>query len=337
MITTEFSWEAIEEICNAHVALNLNATRLLTHFRDHCKVKFMFKKEEFFAQREHSKLFQLYMQQNETIYHFIQKVIFGDENEEIEFPGKVIFDNSSKTRILKDISLHADYSKWEELFCELTYEESNLLIKRLTLRDDLTQFADLPTKLPPFNEFIFIDPFVNTFSDKALKDNLLRMAKFYSDPLTEFNLIIISSEISQKNIDDYNEKNPKKLIGNADEWFEVFFKRLETMVDELNIKCSLTLMDLMNIPRERGEESKLFHDRILITNYYQVDFGNSFNFFFGDQISHSAKRTKVTFNSHIDKDAVNAATNALNEIDNLIKDYRFRIKGAQTSRYIEFQ
>jgi hypothetical protein len=336
MITTEFCFDAIEQICKEHVALNLKATRLLSCLRDNCIMHFNFNKDLLISQNEKSLLLKLYLLNDPIVYHVMQNVQFSVFESEIEFPGKVIFDNTSKNRILEDCTIRSKFTDWEELYCELTFGDMNSLTRRLTLRDDLNQFHDFPSKLPPFNEFIYIDPFVNTFNDKQLKDNLLRMAKFYADPMTEFNLIIISSEISIKNIETHNKNNQDNIINNPDEWFGYYFKKIETLIEELDIKCCLTLMDLLNISTEKGEDSKLFHDRILITNYCQVDFGNSFSFFSGEEVFKNAKKTKVTFNSHLDSDAVRSANSTLVEIDKLIRDNRFRIQGSQSSRFIEF-
>lgn len=164
------------------------------------------------------------------------------------------------------------FEKWRHYFKTKTYS-----ISKNTTQNQLFKWSDLfvPYRYPS-NAFVIVDNYI--FSNKPnIKNNLLKILKELLMPTkqvsTEIDLIIIAESF-------YKEVNSNGSEISIDKLYKDVIKYLREDLKLYNFNLCIV--------------KAKYHDRLILSNYFVINSGNSFNYFNYDDVTILPQNTRLS-------------------------------------------
>lgn len=160
------------------------------------------------------------------------------------------------------------FEKWQHFFKAKTFS-----ISKNTTQNQLSKWSDLFAEYRyPSNAFVIADNYI--FSDKdKIKKNLIAILKELlissKKVCTEIDLIIVSGQVYKEG---YNDVSLDKI-------YKEVIKHLR---DALFLNVNLCIVKAK------------YHDRLILSNYFVINSGNSFNYFNYDDVTVLPQNTRLS-------------------------------------------
>ena len=268
------------------------------------------------------KFFQKITQQTTEIIKNWNTVYFRWEeiNSEFEFDSEKI---------------NLDGRNWENSLTLLTFKDNYALDKTLLIginnntTSKISGFNDLPQRFPPAVDIIYIDRFAIEHRDKPLllKSNFVRYVNRQTQNTTETINIIVFCGIPAK-------RQNEPYISPEEAQIQLHTTLEQLLTESLNVEFKL----LVILDKRLDTESRISHDRFILSNYYHVKLGDTFSFFYNDELDRRAGVSEIQFRSHLKGDWFDIRSSMIDWIQEKInRNVDLTYIGEKVSRLLKFQ
>ncbi len=268
------------------------------------------------------KFFQKITQQTTEIIINWNTVYFRWEeiNSEFEFDSEKI---------------NLDGRNWENSLALLTFKDNYVLDKTLLIgiKNDspanVSGFNDLPDRFPPAVDIIYVDRFAIEHRDQPLllKSNFVRYVNRQTLNTTEpINIIVYCGRPAKSKNESY--------ISPSEAQIQLHNTLEELLTESLHVDFKL----LVIIDNKKDSGSRIAHDRFILSNYYHVKLGDTFSFFYNDELNRHAGVSEIQFRSHLKVDWFDIRSTMIDWIQEKInRNEDLTFIGEKVSRLLKFQ
>jgi hypothetical protein len=268
-----------------------------------------------------SKFFKKIAQQTTEIIKNWNAVYFRWEEIRTEFE----FD-SEKIKV--------DGRNWENSLALFTFTDNYALDKTMIIgvknntSTNISGFNDLPQRFPPAVDIIYIDRFAIEHRD--------------NEPLLKSNFIKYINRQTQNTIDCINimvlcgtpVRRPNESISLVDAQIQLHDTLQKLLTESLQVDFKL----LVIMDRKLDATSRASHDRFILSNYYHLKLGDTFSFFYNDELNRHAGVSEIQFRSHLKGDWFDIRSTMIDWIQEKInRNVDLTYIGEKVSRLLKFQ
>jgi hypothetical protein len=224
---------------------------------------------------------------------------------------------------------------WEDSLSLFTFKDNYTLDKTMLIGvnnnnpSNISSFNDLPKRFPPAVDIIYIDRFAIEHRDKplVLKSNFVRYVNRQTQNTTETINIIVFCGIPAK-------RQNEPYISPEEAQIQLHTTLEQLLTESLNVDFKL----LVILDKRLDTDSRASHDRFILSNYYHLKLGDTFSFFYNDELDRRAGVSEIQFRSHLKGDWFDIRSTMIDWIQEKInRNVDLTYIGEKVSRLLKFQ